>query len=151
MDAADQDLPEAAVQHVSQMLTLAKSKHQEAIALLGTPDLLPLRPRGGGVPGLVDLIEDCGDLAGTKAAFDDGRAFAPDRNQGADALGHTAGPLDLFHREGDRLALFGILRRYSRDYVRAEDQARAARRGVWSGQFEMPWEWRAARRSAATG
>lgn len=38
MDAADQDLPEAAVQHVSQMLTLAKSKHQEAIALLGTPD-----------------------------------------------------------------------------------------------------------------
>ena len=42
-------------------------------------------------------------------------------------------------------------RRYSRDYVRAEDQARAARRGVWSGQFDMPWEWRAARRSAATG
>lgn len=37
-------------------------------------------------------------------------------------------------------------RRYSRDYVRAEDQARAASRGVWSGQFDMPWEWRAARR-----
>ena len=34
-------------------------------------------------------------------------------------------------------------RRYSRDYVRAEDQALAARRGVWSGQFDMPWEWRA--------
>ena len=42
-------------------------------------------------------------------------------------------------------------RRYSRDYVRAEDQARAARRGVWSGQLDMPWEWRAARRLAATG
>lgn len=38
MDDADQDLPEAAVVHISQMLTLAKSKHQEAIALLGTPD-----------------------------------------------------------------------------------------------------------------
>ena len=37
-------------------------------------------------------------------------------------------------------------RRYSLDYVRAEDQARAASRGVWSGQFDMPWEWRAARR-----
>jgi endonuclease YncB( thermonuclease family) len=37
-------------------------------------------------------------------------------------------------------------RRYSRAYVRAEDQARAASRGVWSGQFDMPWEWRAARR-----
>ena len=38
MNAADQDLPEAAVEHISQMLTLAKSKHQEAMALLGTPD-----------------------------------------------------------------------------------------------------------------
>jgi hypothetical protein len=37
-------------------------------------------------------------------------------------------------------------RHYSRDYVRAEDQARAASRGVWSGQFDMPWEWRADRR-----
>ena len=37
-------------------------------------------------------------------------------------------------------------RRYSRDYVRAEDQARAASRGVWSGQFERPWDWRAERR-----
>lgn len=37
-------------------------------------------------------------------------------------------------------------RRYSRDYVRAEDRARAARRGVWSGQFDMPWEWRDGRR-----
>jgi endonuclease YncB( thermonuclease family) len=37
-------------------------------------------------------------------------------------------------------------RSYPRDYVRAEDQARATSRGVWSGQFDMPWEWRAARR-----
>jgi hypothetical protein len=37
MDDAGQDLPEAAVEHVSQMLTLAKSKRQEAVALLGTP------------------------------------------------------------------------------------------------------------------
>ena len=39
MDAADPDLPDAAVEHISQMLTLAKSKHQEAMAMLGTPDL----------------------------------------------------------------------------------------------------------------
>ncbi|TXI09145.1 MAG: hypothetical protein E6Q63_05535, partial [Novosphingobium sp.] len=37
MDTAD-DLPDAAVEHISQMLTLAKSKHQEAMALLSTPD-----------------------------------------------------------------------------------------------------------------
>ncbi|MEI7599923.1 MAG: thermonuclease family protein [Aestuariivirga sp.] len=33
-------------------------------------------------------------------------------------------------------------RHYSLDYVGAEDAAKAARRGLWSGSFEMPWEWR---------
>jgi endonuclease YncB( thermonuclease family) len=32
--------------------------------------------------------------------------------------------------------------RYSRDYVEQEQQARAARRGIWSGDFVMPWDWR---------
>lgn len=35
-------------------------------------------------------------------------------------------------------------RKYSLDYVSAEDEAREAQRGVWRGNFEMPWEWRAA-------
>ncbi len=39
MDTADPHLPDAAVEHISQMLTLAKSKHQEAMAMLCTPDL----------------------------------------------------------------------------------------------------------------
>ena len=38
MVAADPYLPDAAVEHISQMLTLAKRKHQEAMAMLGTPD-----------------------------------------------------------------------------------------------------------------
>jgi endonuclease YncB( thermonuclease family) len=33
-------------------------------------------------------------------------------------------------------------RRYSGDYVAAEDEARAAGRGMWAGSFEPPWEWR---------
>jgi endonuclease YncB( thermonuclease family) len=33
-------------------------------------------------------------------------------------------------------------RHYSMDYVDAEDAAKAARRGLWSSSFEMPWEWR---------
>lgn len=33
-------------------------------------------------------------------------------------------------------------RHYSMDYADAEEQARAAGRGLWSGSFEMPWEWR---------
>ena len=33
-------------------------------------------------------------------------------------------------------------RRNSGDYVAAEDDARAAGRGMWAGSFEPPWEWR---------
>jgi endonuclease YncB( thermonuclease family) len=36
-------------------------------------------------------------------------------------------------------------RRYSRAYVAAEDEARAAGRGMWAGTFEPPWEWRGRR------
>ena len=36
--------------------------------------------------------------------------------------------------------------RYSRDYVQQEEEARAARRGVWSGDFVMPWDWRRGQR-----
>ncbi len=33
-------------------------------------------------------------------------------------------------------------RRYSKDYIAVEEQARAERRGIWSGEFTMPWLWR---------
>jgi endonuclease YncB( thermonuclease family) len=33
-------------------------------------------------------------------------------------------------------------RRYSRDYVAAEERARARRLGIWAGSFEEPWLWR---------
>ena len=33
-------------------------------------------------------------------------------------------------------------RHYSLDYTDVEDQAKATRRGWWSSEFEMPWEWR---------
>ena len=37
-------------------------------------------------------------------------------------------------------------RRYSLEYVADEDKARQARLGIWVGPFQMPWDWRAARR-----
>jgi endonuclease YncB( thermonuclease family) len=37
-------------------------------------------------------------------------------------------------------------RRYSGDYIGAEARAQTGRLGVWSGAFEMPWAWRAARK-----
>ena len=36
-------------------------------------------------------------------------------------------------------------RRYSTEYVPNEENARAARRGIWVGNFAMPWDWRAGR------
>ncbi|WP_395663622.1 thermonuclease family protein [Aestuariivirga sp.] len=34
-------------------------------------------------------------------------------------------------------------RKYGIDYIAQEDEARLARRGIWVGSFEMPWDWRA--------
>lgn len=34
-------------------------------------------------------------------------------------------------------------RKYGIDYISQEDEARLARRGMWVGSFEMPWDWRA--------
>jgi endonuclease YncB( thermonuclease family) len=33
-------------------------------------------------------------------------------------------------------------RQYSRDYVKQESAARASSRGLWAGQFQMPWDYR---------
>ena len=33
-------------------------------------------------------------------------------------------------------------RRYADDYIADEDAARAARSGLWAGQFDTPWDWR---------
>ena len=37
-------------------------------------------------------------------------------------------------------------RKYGTDYISQEDEARFARRGMWAGSFEMPWDWRAQKR-----
>lgn len=38
-------------------------------------------------------------------------------------------------------------RKYIKQYVPQEDQAKAAKRGIWNSRFEMPWDWRRAQRS----
>lgn len=38
-------------------------------------------------------------------------------------------------------------RRYSVEYVPHEDRARAARLGMWSGEHQAPWDWRASKRT----
>ena len=48
----------------------------------------------------------------------------------------------LMVREGWALAY----RKYSRDYVGLEQQAAADKRGMWTGAFTKPWEWRRGQR-----
>ena len=38
-------------------------------------------------------------------------------------------------------------RRYSVDYVADEEAARQGHINIWSGDFDMPWDWRAQRRN----
>ena len=33
-------------------------------------------------------------------------------------------------------------RKYSKDYIDDEEIAKNKKIGIWSGQFDMPWEWR---------
>ena len=33
-------------------------------------------------------------------------------------------------------------RRYSKEFVNEEAQAQTSKRGIWAGEFEVPWEWR---------
>ncbi len=41
-----------------------------------------------------------------------------------------------------RSGLAVAYRKFTRDYVDEEDEARSAKRGVWAGRFDMPWDWR---------
>lgn len=64
--------------------------------------------------------------------------------------------LDRFQRRIGRCSVRGLdiqewmvaegwavaYRRYSEDYAATEAQAQNARKGLWSGQFELPWKWR---------
>ncbi len=54
----------------------------------------------------------------------------------------TAGAVDV-NRTMVASGYAVAFRRYSTDYVTAEDSAKAARRGLWAGTFEMPAELRA--------
>lgn len=64
METNDPDMPDAAVTHISQMLMLAKGKHQEAMTLLGKPDRNAL-PRLREVLKLLDEVELLADDAAT--------------------------------------------------------------------------------------
>lgn len=53
----------------------------------------------------------------------------------------TAGDTDL-GAELVRRGMAVAYRAHSTSYTDEENEARDARRGLWSGRFEAPWEWR---------
>jgi endonuclease YncB( thermonuclease family) len=52
-----------------------------------------------------------------------------------------SGSIDL-NAELVRLGWALAYRKYSKDYVSAELEAHDAKRGMWAGEFEPPWDWR---------
>lgn len=88
----------------------------------------------------------CGEMAtaALKAAIGDSavrcKPMAQHRYGGAFARCFV-GKTDL----GEQMVADGwavALRRFSNDYVAAEEQAAAAHRGMWRGEFETPEDWR---------
>jgi len=65
----DTDLPPAAVDHVSSMLTHAKHKHVEAMAMVGVPDANAI-PRLRHVLKLLDEVELLAEDAGSYVESD---------------------------------------------------------------------------------
>ena len=69
-------------------------------------------------------------------------------HEDTDRYGRTVGTCTLLP-SGENLQAFMVAsgfalayRKYSTAYVRQEESARRARRGMWQGRFVAPWDWR---------
>lgn len=91
----------------------------------------------------------CGQQAALALADKVGRATISCEGQGTDRYQRviavcSKGTEDL-NRWMVAQGLAVAYRRFSHDYVDAEEGAHRAGRGMWSGTFEMPWDWRGGR------
>ncbi len=92
----------------------------------------------------------CGEEATFALAYETAEHWLTCKEKDRDRYGRIVavcymGPHNLnalMVRKGWALAY----RRYSTDYVGEEAEARAARAGIWRGEFMAPWEWRQLRR-----
>ena len=96
----------------------------------------------------------CGQRASLALSDRIGRGTVSCTATGTDRYGRTVADCML---HGDSLNAWMVragwavaYRQYALDHVADEDRARAAGRGLWQGRFDMPWDWRAARRQAST-
>lgn len=94
----------------------------------------------------------CGEAAAQKLAELAGTGQLVCAKRDTDSYGRTvarctAGTTDLA-AELARAGLALAYREYSEDYVDEEEEAEAAGRGAWAGEFDAPWAWRRERDSA---
>ena len=96
----------------------------------------------------------CGQAAALALAEHIGQANVTCEPRDTDRYGRTVavcrkGREDLnawMVRQGHAIAY----RRYAEDYVAAEGEAKAAKRGIWAGTFQEPQDWRRDRRAGDT-
>ena len=96
----------------------------------------------------------CGDEAARKLRSLTGDRTVSCTRRDVDEYGRIvavcrAGTVDL-GAEMVRSGLAVAYRRYSNDYAAEENAARAAKRGLWSGEFERPEDWRRDQRSESS-
>lgn len=92
----------------------------------------------------------CGDEATMALTRHLGRSQVRCKTQEEDRFGRTIavcfkGAGDINHwmvANGWAVAF----RRFSLEYVAAEERAQKAKLGLWTGTFDMPWDWRAGKR-----
>ena len=88
----------------------------------------------------------CGDMATFALAALIEDHWVTCRQTDADRFGRIVaicftGPIEL-NAEMIKAGWALAYRRYSRDYVREEAEAKSELRGMWQGKFVNPWEWR---------
>ncbi|MFC4294678.1 thermonuclease family protein, partial [Novosphingobium tardum] len=97
----------------------------------------------------------CGEEAASRLRGLIGSGRVDCRGRGMDAYGRTLATCAVSGVELNRTMVetgwATAFRKYSQDYVREEDQAKAARRGIWSSQFQQPEEYRAAQAITRSG
>lgn len=90
----------------------------------------------------------CGEMAAMALANLIGTHWLDCSERDRDQYGRTvavcylAGRSIDINREMVRQGWALAYRRYSRDYLGVEAEAKAARAGIWAGAFQAPWEWR---------
>lgn len=93
---------------------------------------------------------DCGRESAQALARFMGRSPVRCDGKGQDRYGRTVA---VCYRGGADINQWMVangwavaFRQYSLAYVNVEESARRARLGLWAGTFEMPWDWRRAKR-----